>query len=360
VKGRPTIDSARGCRAVTPRQCSDGSGALALKPLTLQQKLEQRAPNRWDGPSRFGLSELTVTGPENIPVLGIGSLDIATQVEGLDLERYGKLTRAASALGQPGAMAAETPAHVREQIDLLQDLIGGARIEMRAGGVALQDPDSNTRIAITDIGTGFSIAGLRDGLARIGLTYRHGGFALTPNPAGSDFTPEAVELSLEITDLPNAGLWQAVTGYLDSAADLEDGSDKEAAQMQAGARMVDLLTKARSSLKIDRLLFRTPVLDGTLRGSARLDGKAVNSAVGEADIVLRGLDGAVKLLSAGPKSSETDQALGVLSMLQMFGQIAKDDVGREIRTYAFKVQPDGKVLLNGADMTMMLGAAGKQ
>jgi len=86
----------------------------------------------------------------------------------------------------------------------------------------------------------------------------------------------------------------------------------------------------------------------------------VNSAVGEADIVLRGLDGAVKLLSAGPKSSETDQALGVLSMLQMFGQIAKDDVGREIRTYAFKVQPDGKVLLNGADMTMMLGAAGKQ
>jgi hypothetical protein len=222
---------------------------------------------------------------------------------------------------------------------------------MRAGGVALKDPDSGTSITIGDISTGFSITGLRDGRSRVALTYRHGGFTITPNPAGSEFTPETFDLSLELADLPNAGLWQALTDFIESSALQQDGN----AQNEAGAQVFDLLAKAGSRLEIARFLFKTPALDGTLQGSLKLDAKAMNSAVGEGNIMLRGLDGTVKKLTESPRSPETEEALGILNMLQLLGQIAKDEKGRETRTYALKLQPDGKVLLNGADMSMMLG-----
>ena len=80
--------------------------------------------------------------------------------------------------------------------------------------------------------------------------------------------------------------------------------------------------------------------------------------MGGADIVLRGLDAATSALKPKPGAKpdpETQQTLGMVEMLKAMGQQGKDAAGNDVRTYKIDLTESGQILLNGADMSAMMG-----
>jgi hypothetical protein len=332
----------------------DDSAKIDLNSLIVRQNLEQNSPGRWSGPSSLSLGKLMLNGPGGISILKIDKLNLASAVESIELAQQSRLNREFGTLESMNIDSAESAAEIKRQLRLLYDLLGGVSIDLQANGITAHDPDSGIDVAIADLSTSLGVTGLRDGRSSVGFGYHHAGFALTPYPTGAEFTPEEVDISLEIAGLPNDGLWRALIDYVNTA----QKSGEHAAGKQAGTKVFELLAKAGSRLKVTQSRFESQAFASSLEGIAVLDGKAPFSSTGEAHIVLRGFESAVKALGADKQTAETRQVLAMLSMLQVLGQIGRDEAGREVRTYDVRLPPDGNVTLNGADMGALLGLQG--
>jgi hypothetical protein len=78
-------------------------------------------------------------------------------------------------------------------------------------------------------------------------------------------------------------------------------------------------------------------------------------ASGTALTKIYGLDDVVAKIQQDAQTNPALQsAMQVLPMLQMFGQ-QKDENGKKVFVYDFKLENDGKMLLNGNDMSAMMG-----
>jgi hypothetical protein len=166
--------------------------------------------------------------------------------------------------------------------------------------------------------------------------------------------PREIDAFLQVTGLPNDGLWRALIDYVNTVPK----SGKDMAGKQAGEKVFDLLAKAGSRFEVSKFRFLSPNVESSLEGHAVLDAKAPLSSTGEARAVIRGFEDAIKMLSAEKPTEEVQQALALASMVQMLGQIGKDEAGRDVRIYDLRFSPDGKVTLNGADMSALMGLQG--
>jgi hypothetical protein len=83
---------------------------------------------------------------------------------------------------------------------------------------------------------------------------------------------------------------------------------------------------------------------------------------GSMTLAFAGLDELITKLqnqvSAENASPQLGQVIQGLTMLQMSGKNNPGADGKSIRTYTFDLTPDGKFLMNGADMSAMLGMMG--
>lgn len=332
----------------------DDSARADLDSLVVRQNLEQSSPGRFSGPSSLSLGKLMLKGPGDALMLKIDRLDLASAVESIDLAQQGRLSREFGTLEPTDIDSAEFAAEIKRQLRLLYDLFGGLSIDLKADGITAHDPDSGTDVAIADLGTSLSVSGLRDGRSRIGLGYHHTGFSLAPDPSIGELMPREIDAFLQVTGLPNDGLWRALIDYVNAM----QKSGKRVADKQVGEKVFDLLAKAGSRFEVSKFRFLSPNIESSLEGSAVLDPKAPFSSTGEARAVIRGVEDAIKTLGAEKPTAEVQQMLAVGSMIQMLGQIGKDEAGRDVRIYDLRFPPDGKVTLNGADMGALLGLQG--
>ena len=120
---------------------------------------------------------------------------------------------------------------------------------------------------------------------------------------------------------------------------------------------MNALTQAGSRLEVKALSLDTPAAAATLKGAATFDGKAAFGLVAGLDMVLRGLDSTMKQLQPAPGAKpdpEVQKTLATLSLAQALGAPGKDETGRDLRSYKFDLGPDGRIMLNGADMSAVL------
>ena len=118
------------------------------------------------------------------------------------------------------------------------------------------------------------------------------------------------------------------------------------------------MAEGGSKLRIDSLQIDTPATAATLKGEARFHPQAAFGVVAGFDMVMRGLDAAMKQMQPAPGGKvdeETQSTLAMLSMVQVMGAPGKDASGRDIRTYKLELGADGRINLNGADMSALLG-----
>ncbi len=78
------------------------------------------------------------------------------------------------------------------------------------------------------------------------------------------------------------------------------------------------------------------------------------------DVTARGIDDAIKRLSDIPGNRQAQQAALVLTLLKGFGKPAGLEGGRQRLDYQIEATPDGRILINGIDISVLMQAANRK
>lgn len=105
----------------------------------------------------------------------------------------------------------------------------------------------------------------------------------------------------------------------------------------------------------------SPAYSGKGNGTFTANQEAAQFFTADQFLQVEGLDAIVtkvndQIVKSSPSKAEALQkTLGPLTIMQMVG--IKDDANPDLRTYKFMLNEKGQMMLNGADMSMLLGAS---
>ncbi len=326
---------------------SKNGARLAIGSIIARTDWTEAAAGRWSGPSSLVINRLDAVDEHGVQVMHLGSAAVEATMSGVDLATVSALGKQAGAKAGPDAK--ETEAALRRNLAMIQGIAAGFTGKMRVSDLAVTAPGDGSTFSIGQQSIHGSVDGLTSGRSTLSVGYDLEGLKVQPNQALQPFLPEKVEISIAAADLPNAALWSVLEHG--ATGESATGGDQIAAQLMAA------MTQSNSRLRVDSLRVDTPSAAASLKGEARFDNKAAMGVVAGFDAVVRGLEAAVKQLQPAPGAKpddDTQNLLAGLAMLQAMGAPGKDETGRDVRTYKLEVAADGKLLLNGADMSALL------
>ncbi|MEI7608984.1 MAG: hypothetical protein WCJ64_16525 [Rhodospirillaceae bacterium] len=317
---------------------------LEVGKLAIRTDLAEQPPGRWSGPGTLTLNGVAMVDEHGAEVARIGSLAVDSTMSGVDLAGLVKIGNTPDAQHHP---------------ELLRGLIAAFSAKLAVGDTTMTAANDGSSFTVKELAAHGGIEGLDGELSSVTFGYKHGGLTLKPSPGPAEFIPDRGDLDLALTSLPNAGLWAAVETVLKPAP----GQTDEQTGTQFAQTALTALTQAGSRLVIKSLALESPAAAATVKGSATFDGKAGFGLVAGIDVVLRGIDAAVKRMQPAPGAKvdeDTQQTLAAFAFAQALGAPGKDEAGRDLRTYKLELGPDGRILLNGADMsTVLTGVQGR-
>jgi hypothetical protein len=323
---------------------------LQIGAILVRTDLAEAAPGRWSGPSALSLQNFAMNDEHGIQVARLGSVAIEADVVGMDLNHAATLNQKAEAIP-----AAEGALALRKRLALLNGLFSSAQGRVVLSDLALTAPADGSNVRLERIGIRLGVEGFDQEKSTLSVGYDHAGLKLEPPPGPTDFLPVKVELALAAASLPNNGLWATFTKALDAPA----GKDDTIGQALAG-QLLGALTQAGSKLRIDALNLDSAALAARVKGEARFNAQSPMGVVADINMSLRGLEAAAKQLQPKPGAKVDEEAQNILAMVTMaqaFGAPAKDEAGRDIRTYALQLDAGGRMMLNGADMSALFPTA---
>lgn len=320
---------------------------LEIGTLSLRTDLTEQPPGRWSGPSAISVEKLNATDDHGVHVARLGSGALEATLSGMNLSSL-------SALGTQTAVSASKAKHAvnAHYLAQLHDLFAGVSSRLRLNDLNLTSPGDGSTFSLAQVSLRAGIEGLDRGRSILSVGYDHGGLKLVPSPGPNEFVPEKIILALSAVDLPNADLWAALEQMV-----MADGSSSEQAGQMFALQSMAAMAEAGSRLLVESLHVDTPVVGADLKGEARFNTTAATGVVAGFEMMVRGLDSAMKKLQPAPGakvSDETRNTMGALSMVQALGTSGKDADGRDTRTYKLDLGDDGRIMLNGADMSALL------
>ncbi|MGZ9097234.1 MAG: hypothetical protein ACXW30_02930 [Micavibrio sp.] len=221
------------------------------------------------------------------------------------------------------------------------------------------------KIVLKKAGFGFNAKGFRSNNVALRLTTQYEGLSLVPAPAGfEEATPSRLNMEISIDKLPYKELVAMGRQTLQTASDQPDGN--KVAGMQAAELIPQLLTQAGTYLKISKSFFGNSTYNVQMDGQMNANLKAVMGADGKARLEVFGLDQLVGMLKTRLKdpalTPEQKQSLQgtlvTLTVLQLSGQQGKNAEGQPVRSYDLELTNEGKIMVNGADLSAIQGLAG--
>lgn len=326
---------------------------LAIGEATARIAYTQDNETRWGGVNGGALRDIRLIGKTGAPAGRIGALEIEGSVDGLDMDRLALVNRRVQALDAWGATP--TPADSVELLGLFQGMLAGGTMTAKVAGLTFKDPDDGTAVGLDELGFHLGVTGLQGNAATLRVGYRHDGLSIAPTPEPRDLLPHAVDLTVAAAGMPATDLWRTLLGFL-GTVNADQGQADEVAGLLA-PQILERLTAAGSEIRVETLTVDTPATKGQATGSAHFDADSPHGLTANLDVVLTGLNAAIKAMkpNKGKKPDQaTRDALATATVFQALGQAGKDATGRETRSYHIEVAADGRVLLNGADISTLM------
>ncbi len=364
-----TMDGAFNDIAVTS---PDGKGAVTIGAVTMKQDLKADGPTAWSGPSTIAISNVAALDEkkrEAFKVAGLSVENVYTRADFTKISALQAMAQRVTATGKPPTVAEVLPS--------LRGVIGGFTSNLSLTGLTGTDSGDGSKVDLGQLTLTSGVTNLDQDFSTISLGMTARDFAITPSVAPTAFTPKTVEFGLSVAKLPNAALWQ---GLSDLALSAEAEENAKAAKVNAKkdgkakaapapasappspdaviAKTMAALIDAGAELRLDALKVEAPAATATATGAMRVAAQSAFGVTGSTTILLKGLDAAAKAMQPAPgkkPDKDTQDALGMIGMLQAMGQISKDESGAEIRSYKIEMTDSGQLLLNGADMAPLLG-----
>lgn len=324
----------------------DGKGRTVLTIGGINGRLDLRPDGGgalYSGPGTFTLTNLVVQDETGAQLATIGTAGTDFTYTRVDLEKTRKVTQAAQA-NATGADPTPVPAAD------FRGLFGGLDFTMTLGDSAFFNPEEDFRFSFKNVSMSMGVNGLDTSSTAVRFAYGHDGLAMTPPPGPADFMPGSAGLSIAALKLPTDAFSQALN--------IASGKTDDTTAALVGGLLLGALGQAGSEIRLEKLAVVTPATSGHAAGSATFNAGAAFGADGAFTVTLTGLDNAIKALqpAAGRKAAKEDQeTLAGLTMIQALGQPGKDAQGKDARLYKIDITPDGQLLLNGTDLSALMG-----
>lgn len=333
----------------TPRE---GTGTMRLAALTAKMEPESYRGGRWTGPATVTLSELSVNGSDGQQDLALTKATARLRVEDLDVARYAAWNaalarRAAVDDGQEALSPAEREA-LQQALPNLDGMLARAEAEMEVRGLRRR-LDDGTRTALDGATWKLEAAGMQTDRVRLSLDYAHKGLKADGPSVKRPVVPGTGEIRLAAENLPRKALLDAWTRWLAE----EPAIGGRAARENFDRRTLTALGQAGAEVRLDRLGFEAPDAGADANGIVSFDDATANGLLGGLSMTLRGFDALIAQATGGSQFRNPGPALGLYA-LQGLGAPDTDREGRPIRTYRLEMAPDGRILLNGTEVTSLI------
>lgn len=328
----------------TPRE---GRGTVRLGTLSAMMKPDNYAGGRWTGPATLTMADLLARDAAGTERMALGRLTAKLRIEGLDVARYAAWNaaaarRAAADDGRPGLSDAERAATL-EGLPHLDGMLGSLSGSLEAKDLRRVREDG-TKESLPSLSVALNASGLDADRARFSLDYGHKGLTAAGPTVRREVVPAEGALGLSAVALPLSTIRDAYAKRLREGPSVGD----KAADRKFDERVVQAMAAAGSELRLDRMDFQAPDAGAGGNGLITFDDATTRGLMGGLTLTLRGFE--ALLAQAGGNGRNPGPALALFA-LQGLGRAETDKLGRPIRTYRIEIAQDGRILLNGTDVS---------
>ena len=343
------------------------------------RNLTKNADGIWSGPDAVNLDNLVVISPEQTDnILSIGRITGNTVSDQLDMAQLFALQKSIEKMVGEAAANPEDPQAVKTLVEDMmsaQSMMNGFSTALeiadvkfrfvdnkpRTNEAGVQEAPKNVSFDVAQFGYGLSLKDIKQDKGSSAVKITLDGLKTSGVPDDvAGFIPTSSNIDIKIDSLPMKKLSESFMSVIRSAMNVStvmDSAERQAAQDKAGmeamsalATLPMLLTEAGTKLTVNDTRVDSPNLLTSLDGYFTM-------TQGKMTLAFKGMDELITKLQSmnTPQSAEMAQKL---TLMQMSGQNQPGPDGKSNRVYVFEMTPDGKFLLNGADMSALMGMMG--
>jgi hypothetical protein len=215
----------------------------------------------------------------------------------------------------------------------------------------VNDPDGD-RFSMDAMNLGFGIDDADKDQGAITVAYGHSGLDFPLAAAVDDFMPHTVDIVLVMSELPLAEAETMVLELIEGAIADPDAFEEQAemAMMFMGLGLQQRMAEIGSTLHFERFELESDISSASMTGALTASAESPMMTVGQVRLEIQGLEDAMLRLEAMPNDMDAQG----LTMMQAMGQRIEDG-GVVTHIYDLELTPDGRTLLNGNDMSAMMG-----
>lgn len=293
---------------------------VSIPAMAITGKLTQSG-GTWQGPAQVQITNLS--HKDKLASYQAANLRIHADMRGIDFKAPATSSKTPVGMNAAQAVFADFVTRYADEAD----------ITVTADDVSFQGARSGT-LKTASLQT--NLKGLKNKSASANWNLGLDGIALT-DPAAQRFTPSRIAFKGAGEKLPVDDL----------------------ARMAQGASWTKLLADAGSGITVENLILDAPAYGVDAKGNFVASAASPLGGIGDLSVKVRG----VQELNTWLASPAAAQALGVqsvpqqlvaiLAIVQLTGKDGTDASGRPTKDFDLKVAPDGKISVNGADMSAL-------
>lgn len=347
---------------------------ITIPQLEAVYDLVESPSHEWSGPMRVTVRGLKGTVPGGMQA-DIGSAEAVVTLydySTVTAASYRDNMRALKESYKAGDSSASGQ-HITGIYNMVADVIGkvwnGFGMDVALTDLRLSQPASKQHPpkSVT-LRKGAFFVGMNDfrsGSVTLRLKGGYDGLSISPVPADFGTTPTMFDFDASIRKLPYADIATLGRGAVENTVHAPQMARLVA--LQTLLNIPGLMTKAGTTLDIAKLTGGNAEYQVDANGSLQADLAALMGGTGKGHMKVSGLE---KIIAATEKELKRpgltaeekagiETTLARLAALQVAGQQGKDEKGVPARLYDFELTKEGKILVNGTDMSLLMPQAAK-
>lgn len=351
----------------------DNSYTFTMPSVQAVYDLESDNNGKWSGPVYFTFNDINLNIPEEGgEILRVGGINLNMEMFKYDpvhMKDYQNKIEQLMLLQEGGenAQSAADVANVSGLLDSFVGMIGnGFTSQYQIKDVTMRGGKSEQKfdtLKIAEAGFGLDLTGFLDNKVALDMRMGYQGFDMQPPPAGvSEVSPKNLNLDISLQNIPFSEISQMAKESAQAA--VENPEMAQMAGMSTLFKLPALLSQAGTTLVLKDNHFGNDTYHVQIDGNVLTDMEAVNSATADVTGSIKGLDRLTQILTtemqsapAGPNTGFIQQIIMGLTMAKGMGEIGTNANGEAVHLYKIIMGKDGKIFLNGQDMSMFMGAA---
>lgn len=338
-------------------------GALTLDSLAMSVDSEPSGdgPDSYDLRTGLAVEALLLDVPQEEVRVEIGSFEMHGDTEGQQLDLFAMMQERMQGLDPESTAFAET----------LIEIVREFGNEVWMAGAEYSTEINDLSFAIEDVTGQLGSAVFASTFEDLDQPNIQVGWTIdvqdvsSPDipPLFADIVPSAVHVDVAAVDAPLKAVLDEVRAVLGQANEAEygpkgrragtGGSGLEALQSLDPMVFLGLLLQSDALLQINDLNIEAPIGYLTAEGTIDPEPSAAFQAVADVSLDIAGLPEMISF--AQRMGGDAAQAAGLASAIAAMGRDGTDENGTAIKEFDFQLTAAGQMLLNGNDLSAMMG-----